>query len=800
MLYTYVIPPPTITSISPASGSNAGGTTVTITGSNLSSATSVAMQYSNGWFEASFSVISNTTVVFTSIGANGTGSVPVRVTTPGGTAYASFTYVTGVPTISSITPSSGSTEGGTIVTLSGTNFVNVTSVTMTFGNGVFQQNYTVIDANTLRITTRAATGGASFDIPITVTTQTGSASVYFRYVTPAPVITSISPNSGTKNGGTSVIIRGTSFTGTTSVTFGGTPATSFQVDSASQITAVSPAHSAGVASIVVSTPGGSATATFSYLSLPPVLTGITPPSGSSKGGTQVFLSGRDLTGATSVTFDGVAASFSVLSATSISANSPPHASGKIPISVITPFGTATIDYTYIAEPSSISITSGGIVNAASFSAGAVAPGSLVSIFGVFTGAAAELSTLTPWPTTLAGLSVKFNGISAPLYYASAKQINAQVPWELAGQTQASVTVSLNGEISPVQNVALNPSAPGLFYSGTAQGIITDAQSYEIISPSNPALPGVSYLTIYCTGLGAVTNQPRTGEVAPASPLSTTTTVPSITIGGVPANVEFAGLSPGFIGLYQVNVKLPAGVPTGDSVPLVLTLGGKTAPTVYVAIKTAVITDPPFITSLSITSTTKDGGATITVQGGNFTKDSRITVELNGSSVPAQTIFVDSGTLKFVAPAVVSAGRYQVRIATNVGSATVPFYYFEPLGGRWRFDLRTSLYEPGIGFGLGCSGYCNRASVVDLSQAGTLVTGIGTGFGICGTIVSLSGTIEGLAVRINYQEKTNVVTVPGGTLLTGAIDLEGKAMSGTYSSPPGGCLASDYGTWTATRVQ
>jgi uncharacterized protein (TIGR03437 family) len=104
--------------------------------------------------------------------------------------------------------------------------------------------------------------------------------------------------------------------------------------------------------------------------------------------------------------------------------------------------------------------------------------------------------------------------------------------------------------------------------------------------SRPARAG-DYITIYCTGLGAVTNPPSSGSAASASPLSATTVTPAVTIGGVPAPTTqffFAGLSPGYVGLYQITVQVPAGVPAGNAVPLAFTIGGVSSNTATIAVQ------------------------------------------------------------------------------------------------------------------------------------------------------------------------------------------------------------------------
>jgi len=229
------------------------------------------------------------------------------------------------------------------------------------------------------------------------------------------------------------------------------------------------------------------------------------------------------------------------------------------------------------------INSGGITNAASFST-TVAPGSIVAVFGTFP-IAIPASSNFPLPTAVSGVSLQFGSAPlAPLFYGGASQINAQIPWELAGQTQTTVSPALNGQAGAPQTVTLAASAPGIFVvnSQTAQGAILDS-NYQLVSAANPATKG-SFVQIYCTGLGAVSNQPATGAAAPSAPLASTVLTPTVTIGGVPATVEFSGLTPGEVGLYQINAQVPAGAPSGTAEPLIVSINGTASNTATIAIQ------------------------------------------------------------------------------------------------------------------------------------------------------------------------------------------------------------------------
>jgi uncharacterized protein (TIGR03437 family) len=224
-----------------------------------------------------------------------------------------------------------------------------------------------------------------------------------------------------------------------------------------------------------------------------------------------------------------------------------------------------------------SIFPGGIVNAASYAAAApLAPGSIAAAFGNFLLTAPAVETGPALPTNLGGLSLQLSGGQlAPLFYASGGEVNFQVPWELAGATQMSVSALLNNQPGASQTVNIAPFAPGIFSlnsQGTGQGAILDS-SYKVVDASNPATAGSSYIQIYATGLGAVSNQPASGSPALAVPLSQTTATPTVTIGDAPATVLFSGLAPTLVGVYQINALVPAGSAIGVAVPVSISIGG-----------------------------------------------------------------------------------------------------------------------------------------------------------------------------------------------------------------------------------
>ncbi len=252
---------PRVTGINSNSGPAAGGTSVTITGSNFTNTTSVSFGTTAA---ASFTITSDTQI--TAVSPAGNGTVDVTVTTPGGISAVStadqFTYIP-LPSVKSVTPTSGPVAGGTTVTITGSNLTNATSVS--FGSTA-TNNFTV--DNDTQITAVSPAGSGTVDV--TVTTPGGASAIstadQLSYI-PPPTVTGINPASGPTTGGTTVTITGSNFTGATSVSFGTTATSNFIVDSDTQITVVSPAGN-GTVDVTVTTPEGTSTAStadqFSY--------------------------------------------------------------------------------------------------------------------------------------------------------------------------------------------------------------------------------------------------------------------------------------------------------------------------------------------------------------------------------------------------------------------------------------------------------------------------------------------------------------------------------------------------------
>ena len=226
-----------------------------------------------------------------------------------------------------------------------------------------------------------------------------------------------------------------------------------------------------------------------------------------------------------------------------------------------------------------------VVNAASWTGGAVAPGELVVIGGTMLGPSTGVSgTVDPstgkMVSQLAGTTVLFDGVAAPLLYVSAGQVNAIVPYEEAGCTQAQVQVQYQGVLSAPLTLACGTAAPGIFtFNASGAGPAAAAnQDGTFNGPSSPAAKG-SYVTLYFTGGGQTSPAGITGSITGTATLKWLTQNTTVTVGSVAATVAFDGAAPTFVdGVLQLNIQLSPNTPTGSALPVVVTVGNASSPT------------------------------------------------------------------------------------------------------------------------------------------------------------------------------------------------------------------------------
>jgi hypothetical protein len=634
---------PTVSAISPTSGSTAGGTSVTITGTNFTGATNVTF----GGAAATNRKVVNATSITCTTPAGTAGAKGVLVTTPGGTNAANtlFTYVA-PPALTSVSPNTGSTAGGTVVTLTGTNFTGATNVT--FG-GIAATSVRNVTATSITCNTPAGTAGAK-SVLVTTPGGTNAANTLFTYVAP-PTLTSVSPNTGSTAGGTVVTLTGTNFTGATNVTVGGTAATSVRNVTATSITCDTPAGAAGAKSVLVTTPGGTnaANTLFTYVA-PPTLTNVSPNTGSTAGGTVVTLTGTNFTGATNVTFDGTAAtSVQNVTATSITCTTPAGTAGAKSVLVTTPGGTnaANTLFTYVAPPTLTSVSP---------NTGSTAGGTVVTLTGTnFTGAT-NVTVGGTAATSVRNVTATSITCDTPAGAAGAKSVLVTTP----GGTNAANTLFTYVAPPTLTNVSPNTGstaggtvvtltgtnftgATNVTFDGTAATSVRNVTATSITCDTPAGTAGAKSVLVTTTGGTNAANtlftyvapptltsvSPNTGSTAGGTVVTLTGTnftgATSVTVGGT------AATSVQNVTATSITCNTPAGTAGAKSV-LVTTPGGTNAANTlftYVA--------PP---TLVFNFVETGGAVTMTYSG---------TLDTNGMTPQPDTPHQHNGTFIFDIP-------------------------------------------------------------------------------------------------------------------------------------------------------
>jgi uncharacterized protein (TIGR03437 family) len=506
-------------------------------------------------------------------------------------------------------------DGGTLLALKGSNdvyFRDITSVQFDSGAGaltggpssaiasIFYAEYIGTGSHSfvMNHSTGQPTAGTG------VISAGGSSAVLFKF---GPLITSVQSTistglSGlTVASGSTIVLSGVGF-GTTTATqlsANGSPLTSSQI-SDKQITAFLPSSYSGLVRFTVSNANGQHS--VNVMTVPTTL----PPSISLSrtqlqfsyvvGGTspapQVITvtnaAGGVLSWTTSTSASWLSASASGPSLT-VSVNpvslSPTTYTGNI---TVTASGASnspqTIMVTLTVGVATPVVVVSSVTNSASGASGAVAPGEIVTIKGSGLGPTTGVSFSVDPNTgtvvsTLAGTRVLFGSFAAPITYTSATQINALVPYEVAGQSQIVMQVQYQGSVSVPTSLQVGTAAPGVFTfnaTGTGQAVAAN-QDGSFNGISGPAAKG-SYVTIYFTGGGQTNPIGATGSVN-GSVLKYLTQHVSVTVGGEPAAVAFAGAAPTLVdGVLQLNIQLSGNTPSGNAQPLAISVGGVASPT------------------------------------------------------------------------------------------------------------------------------------------------------------------------------------------------------------------------------
>jgi len=249
------------------------------------------------------------------------------------------------------------------------------------------------------------------------------------------------------------------------------------------------------------------------------------------------------------------------------------------------YAVATNTGAYVAAVSPLAadtptFTTGGVINAAGFGPNPLAPGSVAAVFGANLATSTQSAASVPLPESITGTRAYFDLLSAPLYFVSSGQVNLQVPFELNAQ-QTHLTITRNGAASIPLVLNISPYAPGIFTGGDGSPVIVNYRTSGLISATQPVKAG-DVLIIYATGLGPISNPPASGTPTPLDKLYPLAVPLSVVFGSTAVTADFAGLAPGFVGVYQVNVTVPplssgqttlqlrAGGASSNSVPLYVT--------------------------------------------------------------------------------------------------------------------------------------------------------------------------------------------------------------------------------------
>jgi len=237
-------------------------------------------------------------------------------------------------------------------------------------------------------------------------------------------------------------------------------------------------------------------------------------------------------------------------------------------------GDSTVRMLQLLQPA---IDLNGVVNTADF-APTISQGALASVVGVNL-SAGKGSAQAPFPASLGDVTVTVNGLAAPIVFISPTLINFQVPWQTNPGT-ATIQVTVNGQSAPTVTANVGNAAPGIFQLSSTLAAIFNADG-TLNTPTNAAKEG-SQIAVYLTGSGPINPPLPNGVAASASPLSILSSSYSATIGQANAVVAFAGMTPDSVGVAQLNIIVPNGLPAG-SYPLTVTIDGDTSNTVSVNI-------------------------------------------------------------------------------------------------------------------------------------------------------------------------------------------------------------------------
>jgi hypothetical protein len=655
--YAYVAPP-SITALAPASGPAAGGTSVTVTGSDFRPGVTVSVD-GNAVLVSGLTSTSLTIVTPQGIA----GPAVLTVTNPDAqSASATFTYVA-PPLISALAPASGPSAGGTVVQVTGTGFQQGATATV----GGAAAAVSSVTATTLTLVTPRGAPGPATVVVTNPDGQSGRSTGGYGYIAP-PALTGLAPGSGPLAGGSAVVITGAGFQAGLTVSFGGFSAAIVSV-TATSLTVTTPAHAAGPVDVVVTNPDGqSTTAAVAFTYRPaPAVASVAPPSGPARGGTTLTVTGAGFVPGATVTVGGVnAAGVVVASPTTITCTTPAHGGGAAPIVVTNSDGQASgpaTSFTFVPAPV-VSSVSPGIVPTAGQAViidGSDFASPVVVRFG---GTAAAGATLLS-PTQIAA--------AAPAHAAGTVDVAVENP---DGQV-ATLAAAINYSDQPPPPPTVQP--PTVTGISPATGRNTGGTSATLTGTNFDGTTTVTFggvkatvVSVSATTLGVVTPQHPDGVVdvvvgngagaatlasgftyAPPPPPSLTSLTPTsgsatggtvvtlsgtnfdqpvVDFGGATATVQAATAT-------SVSVVSPPGIGT---VALTVTNADAQSSTLPAAF--TYTTPPPTLASISPAANAEGSTTPVTLTGTGFQGGAHVAfVTSGGTSFPATSVVVVSAT-------------------------------------------------------------------------------------------------------------------------------------------------------------
>ncbi|GAA5015815.1 hypothetical protein GCM10023258_00810 [Terrabacter aeriphilus] len=694
---------PVVTGLSTRSGSTAGGTVVTLTGQRLTGATRVLFGATTG---TRLVRVSATQVRVTSP-RHSAGTVDVRVTTSAGgnsavSTRARFLYVAPKPVpaplppvVTGLSTRSGSTAGGTVVTLTGQRLTGATRVLFGATTGT---RLVRVSATQVRVTSPRHSAGT---VDVRVTTSAGGNSAVstrarFLYVAPkpvpvptAPVVAGLAPSSGPVKGGTVVTVTGVRLTGATRVTFDGVAATKLVRVSATRVRATAPAHGAGSADVRVTTPHGTspavATGRFTYVGAP-VVTSLSVVAGPLAGGSVVVIGGRDLAGATSVTFGSTRATFTVLSATSVRATVPAHAAGLVNVHVATASGSskgyAANAYAYVETPTLTSVSP---------TVGSATGGTVVTLTGTDLSRASEVRFGDTPARSVVRVSATTVRATTPAHDAGPVDVRVVTPGGTSPATSrarflfgfppvlramsATAGPVAGGTVVTLTGAHLGNATQVRFGGSTATGLTRVSDS--TIRVTTPAHAGSTVTVTVTTPSGTSPVGPATLFRYVAVPVVASLSAPAGPIAGgtvlvvrgsglaLATQVELDGADGSALTVVsdrELRVTTPAHA-AGPTALRVTTPGGVSATGPSATFEYQPV---PTLRTVSPGLARTDGGTIVTVTGTGFTRVSA--VSFGGTDAPAVTTVSDT-TLRVTLPAHAEQD-VDVRVTTPGGTSPV----------------------------------------------------------------------------------------------------------------------------------